>query len=348
MMKNNLANRDSYWDAVKGIAILLVVTIHYLGGRTGDVGTYLCRQFASIAVFMFVFMAGYFTNVDRVMTDVWGFLRRRLSRLLVPYVIWTAITLLVFSPTDFLDFRALIVHDFLLGYGVSIGYYVIVLVQLTMMTPLIAKAVARHEKLILFVATLITIGSCLVNTLTASGFLPSFGFSVPVPYPGIFFTAWILPYVLGMTSRRHQYGLKAIFDGKQALVAFGCILLFLSVLAQNWTTRKMGLVSQPQFNFTGNLFAAGCCIAAIAFARKHERSVLAFLGRGSFLVYLTHLKLFVVFRHLLPGWFGFRGGEMTIVPYIAGLMVVAMVYWLVVCASEKLLPLGARRALAIS
>ena len=347
-MKDSRKARDSYWDAVKGFAILLVVTIHYLGGRTGDAGTYLCRQFASIAVFMFVFVAGYFTNMEGVKADAWGFVRRRLLRLFTPYAIWSAITLLVFRPTDFLDFRILVVHDFLLGYGVSIGYYVMALAQLTILTPFIARVMADREKTMLVVAFLITLGSCLVNTLTASGFLPSFGLSVPVPYPGVFFAAWIFPYVLGIAARRYRDELTAIVDRRQIVVIAVCVVMFLCVLAQNWVTRNVGFVSQPQFNLTGNLFAACCCLAAVGFAHKAGENVFAVLGRGSFLVYLTHLKLFVVFRHLLPRWFGFRGGDMTILPYLAGLAAVAFVYWMTVRMSEKMLPLGIRRLLAIS
>lgn len=340
--------RDAYWDVVKGVAILLVVTIHYLGGRTGDVGTYLCRQFASISVFLFVFAAGYFANVARITTDPGSFVRKRLLRLLVPYVVWSVITMLVFSPQDFLDLRRLVFRDFLLGYGVSIGYYVIALSQLALLTPFLLRSLKTRPRATIVGSAVFTLATCGVATLAASGRMATFGLSVPVPYPGIFFTAWLWPYVLGLALRGNHI-IVPNSKKKKIMCLPVCVSLFLLVLAQDSIMAMLGLKSQAQFNLTGHIFATACCIAVVLLHRNVIGcGWLAVLGRGSFLIYLTHLKLFVVLRHVFSEWFGFRGGEMTFLPYVAGLGVVTIIYWCLITAAGRVLPQNIRRIIAVS
>ena len=340
--------RDTYWDAVKGVAILLVVTIHYLGGRTGDSWTYLCRQFASISVFMFVFAAGYFTNVDRVIVETASFVSRRLLRLLLPYIVWSVATIMVFSPLDLMDFQRLFFHDLLLGYGVSIGYYVIALSQLALLTPFLLRCLKTRPCVAIACSAVLTLATCGVATLAASGKLTTFGLSVPVPYPGIFFTAWLWPYVLGLALRGNHMTLAHLTE-KKIMCLPVCAGLFLLVVAQDSIMPMLGLQSQAQFNLSGQVFATACCISVVLFHRKLTGCWwLAVLGRGSFLIYLTHLKLFAVLRHVLPEWFGFRGGAMMLLPYVAGLGVVAIVYWCLIVAAEKVLPQNLRRIVAVS
>lgn len=65
--------KRTYWQIIRGICILAVVLIHsfigfeYIDGR--DISYIIIRQFINFAVPTFVFMAGYFVNPDKIMTD---------------------------------------------------------------------------------------------------------------------------------------------------------------------------------------------------------------------------------------------------------------------------------------
>lgn len=61
-------SKSKYWQAVRGICILAVIMIHCPVGRNGiDQEIWLLiRQVINFPVAIFVFMAGYFVNLEKV------------------------------------------------------------------------------------------------------------------------------------------------------------------------------------------------------------------------------------------------------------------------------------------
>mgnify|MGYP001754930903 CR=1 FL=1 len=63
-----MKEKKEYWQSIRGICILAVVLIHSLDGfeySTGyNTAFVILRQIINCAVATFVFMAGYFVNVD--------------------------------------------------------------------------------------------------------------------------------------------------------------------------------------------------------------------------------------------------------------------------------------------
>ena len=63
-----MKEKREYWQSIRGICILAVVLIHSLGGFNYSTGygteLVVLRQIINFAVATFVFMSGYFVNVD--------------------------------------------------------------------------------------------------------------------------------------------------------------------------------------------------------------------------------------------------------------------------------------------
>ena len=57
--------KNIYWQSVRGICILAVVLIHSLQCYDFNNGIVIIRQIINFAVAIFVFMAGYFVNIDK-------------------------------------------------------------------------------------------------------------------------------------------------------------------------------------------------------------------------------------------------------------------------------------------
>lgn len=70
----------------RAIAIIAVVMIHTTPAGQWQV---FCKPFINFAVAAFIFLSGYLTKTDN---DNWlKFYVRRITRVLVPYIIWTVI-----------------------------------------------------------------------------------------------------------------------------------------------------------------------------------------------------------------------------------------------------------------
>lgn len=146
--------KREYWQSIRGICILAVVLIHSLGGFNYSTG--YCTEFAilrkiiNFAVATFVFMAGYFVNVDVLSDKEFSYKKwilYRGGRLCIPFMIWS----LLYSGLELLR----IVHGgnkihwlgfvyrFIVGKSATPFYYIVVLVQLAVITPWIVKIVKQ-------------------------------------------------------------------------------------------------------------------------------------------------------------------------------------------------------------
>ena len=123
----------------RGIAIIAVVMIHTTPAGEWQV---FCKPFINFAVAAFIFLSGYLTKTDN---DNWlKFYTRRISRVLVPYIIWTVI----YSIPDIRSAGpSSLVKNLLCANATTTLYYIFVYIQFVLLTPLLgklAKSPYRH------------------------------------------------------------------------------------------------------------------------------------------------------------------------------------------------------------
>ena len=80
---------------LRGIAILAVVIIH---SSMPDRLRVVIRPFVNYAVALFIFLSGYLTNID--ISDKKNFMKKRIIKVIVPYIIWSIIFLLNLNISD--------------------------------------------------------------------------------------------------------------------------------------------------------------------------------------------------------------------------------------------------------
>lgn len=80
-MKVSEKNKSQYWQMVRGICILAVIMIHCpnaIGLSTGEFSIWMIiRQLINFPVALFIFMAGYFVNIDKVEKNSCAYLLNR-------------------------------------------------------------------------------------------------------------------------------------------------------------------------------------------------------------------------------------------------------------------------------
>ena len=123
----------------RGMAIIAVVMIHTTPAGQWQI---FCKPFINFAVATFIFLSGYLTKTDN---DNWPkFYTRRISRVLVPYLIWTVI----YSIPDIRSAGlSALLKNLLCANATTTLYYIFVYIQFVLLTPLLgklAKSPYRH------------------------------------------------------------------------------------------------------------------------------------------------------------------------------------------------------------
>lgn len=116
---------------IRGIAVIAVVMIHTMPPGEWQV---FFRPFVNFAVAAFLFLSGYLTKIDQ---ENWPeFYRRRIIRVLGPYLIWSVIYSIPDIPSKGLS---VLFKNILTANACSILYYVFVYVQFVLLTPLMGR-----------------------------------------------------------------------------------------------------------------------------------------------------------------------------------------------------------------
>lgn len=115
----------------RAIAIIAVVMIHTTPAGQWQV---FCKPFINFAVATFIFLSGYLTKADN---ENWlKFYVRRITRVLVPYIIWTVI----YSIPDIQSSGpSALVKNMLCANATTTLYYIFVYIQFVLLTPLLGK-----------------------------------------------------------------------------------------------------------------------------------------------------------------------------------------------------------------
>ena len=112
--------RLPYFDVLRAIAIIGVVTIHVIGiGYTNEKFSInynlsiVLRQLVNFSVPLFLFISGYFMSkvILKSKNDYFSYLKKQIPRVLIPFIVWSVI----YSFLAYLNGRGtmLIIKEFL-------------------------------------------------------------------------------------------------------------------------------------------------------------------------------------------------------------------------------------------
>ena len=286
--------RLPYFDALRGLAIMCVVSIHcapVLSGSVGDsCATVLFRGLHDVAVPLFLALSGYFMTRRNKAADHRSFLRRQLPGIYIPMLLFSLPWLYLTYVTEIIwHVRVLNPEGIavqlakLFGGGFGTMYFVTVLIQFYLLLPWLQRlANGRGLAIAAAVTLLANIGSEWLQFFSGCDLLQ-------VVHSGLFVN-WLLFFVMGMcfARRRPDSGLLMPL----ALIAAGLAMQYAE------TVYISGCDVSPQFWLdykTGSsVLAAG--IIWLLFDQRTERCFrdnvlnrgLRYLGRMAFGIYLLN------------------------------------------------------------
>lgn len=296
-----IAKRDKSFDALRGTAILCVVAIHsiILPNNPQSKGleeisfwlTVFFRQMLNFAVPAFLFMSGYFCSRQDVFSEgaYSQFLKRRIPKVLIPYLVWSLILLIGFPAMKSGQISWGEIPYKLLTAGASGPYYfVLLIIQFYVLPPLLLKLVNsgwRGGVLVLIINTLVL--GCL--------YLCRFVFHVSVPFELYALPAysWLIFYYFGLYMGHNRKVESWLSVGLKGWVALAVSFYFASCIEAVVIIKESGAVSFGMSAIKLSSFAFSLSVIAVFFGAKSRIKryprVLLLIGDYSFGIYLIHM-----------------------------------------------------------
>ncbi|MBN6186283.1 acyltransferase [Aneurinibacillus sp. BA2021] len=306
-------------DWLRAFAALSVISIHTTSTYVmkNDMA-YIWNQAMRYAVPLFIILSGfllYYSDRKKTSIPYGSFYKRRFSKILIPYVIWTVLYAVykhwdVLLAAEYSTFFSALGDHLLYGTGFVHLYFLIIMVQLYLIYPLLYMWLRKHAGSFLAVT--------FVLTLTAEAILyfHSLGiWRVPrltVPYV-IMLPLWIFYFAMGMYLAQCRERWEPWLNGKQSRLGILYALAFLLLLMDSKWTGTFDSSIKPTvlvYCFASYFFFYSLAIKAKAIGGKIGASV-DWLSQQSFLVFLLHpfvLTAFLRKEFGLADFFGTNAG----------------------------------------
>ena len=275
--------KDNYWQAIRGICIILIILIHTLytdGSNSIEYFNIIIRRIINFATAVFIFMAGYFTKYSSPKE----FYKKKMNRLLLPLVIWDFIYLIVSIITNKQTIAVSIKQLVLLKTAPQL-YYIFVLLQLFILCPIMLKIIHKSRtKRILYLPLLITPMYTIFITIFRILLNKNF-----VLY-NYWFLGWISYYYLGLLIRNKED--KKIININPIIPI---LFIIISILEGIFIKKCFNIyeLSVSQLTLSNFIYSIIICLYLCANKNKKTNSkLLCNIGNYSFGIYLSHV-LFV-------------------------------------------------------
>lgn len=266
---------QQYWQILRGICILAVIMIHCPQGTSGlDQTIWLgIRQIINFPVVLFIFMAGYFVNPSKVDKN---WMKTRGGRLLLPFLIWSTIYTIKNSIFGSPSLKSLI-FSFITGKAAAPLYYILVLIQLTILTPYLI----RKRKSWMYLITPAYLVYLYIYNITTG--------NMPLFYETVF-PAWFVFYILGMDARKGKLDgikVKGWMIGLALIASFGEAYLLLKVGC------SAGFACS-QIKFSSFIYSALIALWLSRNIKETASNILSSIGDCSFGIYFSHILVLQV------------------------------------------------------
>jgi len=279
-------------------------THRYLEGPTPNFGQMysaaywalrVVEQAVIFAVPAFLFVSGFFaaSAVRRDQATVgWAFVRHRLAYLLVPYLLWSAVTVLGTLLEGERYTAGRLLRVFLLGQAAPPFYFVILLCQLYVLAPVMVLAARRQPWALLAVSGLLALAAHGITYAHLLGGEAGWGARLSALVPGWFFPAKLVWFALGSVYGCHQQRLRPVL-ARWRWAWLGTALALLMVGIAEWE----GLLAAsgqtwlaPTDTLVDSLYSGAILLgfASLQAAVLPLARPVTDLGSKSFGLYLTH------------------------------------------------------------
>lgn len=280
--------KNKYWQQVRGICIISVILIHTLyftDGLAANCINIMIRRIFNFATALFIFIAGYFTDIKNVKE----FYKKKFLRIMVPLIIWDLIYTTIVIVKNDLNISE-IIKRIVLSNSAGHLYYLYVLMSLFLIAPMLIKYIEQtNNKKIQMMPLIITPIYNLFLTL----------YQIKVKSPFILYNYWIFGwisyYYLGLILKEKNQYLHYIKNEYLIIsLLFSLVEGFLLYLKFNIYTAAIS-----QLTITNSIYCILICALLVKKEKKiKEQNLLSKIGDYSFGMYLSHILILNILKKI--------------------------------------------------
>ncbi len=279
--------RNDMVQFFRALAIIAVVMIHTT--PMGYCQVY-CRPFINFAVATFLFLSGFLTKKDN---HNWGhFYKKRILRVIIPYVIWTGLYTLALRNFDkFLP-------NLLTANITFHMYFIFVYIQFVILTPILGKlATSKYQFIGWLVAPISVIVFKYYWLLSGQQLNPQVALIWNDSCLG-WFTFYYLGLILGNNILEKKYSLR--------LLAFLYIASIIIQMAEGYVWLSLGEENCGTQIKLSSLLTSSLFLLMVYTILKNnvlfetKNKLLRMIGDYSFGIYLCHIMVKSLLNHYLP------------------------------------------------
>lgn len=278
---------------VRAIAIIMVVLTHTILWNPYEL---YFRPFINPAVAVFIFLSGLLTKLNIEKGDIIGFYKRRLVRVLIPYILWSMVYVVITG--DYKNF----VFNLLIGNCCSTYYYIIVYIQLVIITPLAIRILNSKAWLIGFFITPLAI---VIEYILAFN-----GFNLIYPFNINNLFVWFVFYYLGLCLGYEKIKINKNHKSLIVLIlvlVIGVLIELAEALLWDYSGRRDIATSQVKIS-TMCVSIIVCVISYCYIMFKGDlikkntfiERVFVQVGNCSFGIYLIHQLIILLWNKYIP------------------------------------------------
>ncbi len=280
-------------DIVRLISMIAVVMIHTTASFAGAYPTLMWEnQAARFAVPAFIIISGfvlYSTEDHFVRKGAYvDFLKKRLGRVIPPYIIWSFIYLMFNSITTREVTLSSALKDIATGNAYVHLYFVFIMIQFYFLFPILAEAYRRFPKIVLYLSFAITVIIQYGMYFSDMGLYTMPNTFIPA---GRLFVTYLFYFVLGMHLKNNaDTMMKTLSRSVFSLL----ILWVVSLYVMHWDAVQTGtsaLSTRPSV-IPYAVLTVFLLLGLFYHANRSELpfyGMLSSLAQQSFFVYLSHL-----------------------------------------------------------
>lgn len=297
-------------NLLRSLAILAIVALHVTSGQVNsNFYIFILNQAVRFASPLFIILSGMilcYIEMKRPSPSYGYFLKRRFSKVALPYVIWTFLYTLYtaividdifqsFKWDDAVVFFGAFADHLMTGTGFVHLYFILIMIQLYAVFPFLLKWLRAHAASLVIVSFLITALCLTAIYLHQLGTirLPS----SRIPYVSLSLN-WVFYFVLGIAVAEHQDRWMNRLRGKwmKVILFIACLGSFVILLVDGKLTDTYAISVKPStmlFAVCSFLF-----LYSIVFSIKESHlssriftpfeATVNWIAKNAFLIYLLH------------------------------------------------------------